>query len=547
MENSDVFDSSPRTSSAQASDVQGQRKAMDTIECTNPATGDALGTVIVDTPEAVQNAVKRSRAAQKVWAKSSFKKRKAVLAHISEYLLDHTDEICSQIVTDAGKTFENALLGEIMPTCNKIAWLIKNGRKHLKPEKVGSGILMHKKGRIDYVPLGVVACIIPWNYPLQNIISSLVAPLMAGNSVILKPSEQVAFSSQQFLKIIHQALAKEGISLDTVQIVQGYGPTGAALIDARVDKILFIGSVENGRRIIEASAKHITPVVMELGGKDPMIVCEDAHLEKAVHSAIGGCFINLGQNCVASERIIVHKSQYDDFCREVSLIANNMRQQVPSKPGVTDVGSLTSPHQIAIIERLVNDAIAKGARVLAGGKRREHLGNNFFPPTILTDLTDEMDIVSTEVFGPVMLIFKAESETDAIRMANNSNLGLQSSVITHDRERGEKIANQIESGAVCINDFGLCYVNQDLPFGGTKYSGYGVMNGRDGLRAYTTPKAILADRFPLEIPPKLFPVKPLDYEKSKASLQLLFKRSMKDKAKALIKVMGLSIKTTLTK
>ena len=521
---------------------QNTQASVEVIECTNPATGDSLGTVVVDTSADVQQAVERARAAQKVWAKSSFKKRKAVLSHISEYLLDHTDEICSQIVADAGKTFENALLGEIMPTCNKIAWLIKHSEKHLKPENVGSGILMHKKGRIDYVPLGVVACIIPWNYPLQNIISSLVAPLMAGNSVILKPSEQVAFSSQQFLKVIHQALAKEGISLDTVQIVQGFGPTGAALIDARVDKILFIGSVENGRRIIEASAKHITPVVMELGGKDPMIVCEDAHLEKAVHSAIGGCFINLGQNCVASERIIVHKNQYEDFCREVSSIANSMRQQVPSGPGVTDVGSLTSPHQIAIVEQLVNDAIAKGANVLAGGKRRTDLGQNFFPPTILTDLTDDMDIVSTEVFGPVMLIFKADSEADAIRMANDSNLGLQSSVITHDRQRGETIAKQIESGAVCINDFGLCYVNQDLPFGGTKYSGYGVMNGREGLRAYTTPKAILADRFPLEIPPKLFPVKPLDYEKSKASLQLLFKRSMKDKIKALLKVIGISIK-----
>ena len=525
--------------------MNSQVQAPHSIPCINPATGESLGEVKIDTPQDVEQIVARARVAQKQWAKSSFKQRRAVLTHISDYILEHADQLCEWIVQDAGKTYENALLGEIMPTCNKIAWLKKYGEKHLKSEKVGSGILMHKKGRIDYVPLGVVACIIPWNYPLQNIVSSLVAPLMAGNAVILKPSEQVAFASDKFIQITNQALEKEGFSPDTVQLVQGYGESGAALISARVDKILFIGSVANGRRIIEASAEHITPVVMELGGKDPMIICDDAHLEKAVHSAIGGCFINLGQNCVASERIIVMDAVYDAFCGRVAEIANAMRQGIAQRGGNVDVGSLTAPMQVDIVERLVNDAIAKGATVLAGGKRPEGEGC-FYPPTILTDLSDDMDIVTTEVFGPVMLVFKVKSESEAIAMANNSELGLQSSVITHDRARGERIANQLEAGATCINDFGLCYVNQDLPFGGTKYSGYGVMNGRDGLRAYTTPKAVLSDRLPLEIPPALFPVKPHDFDAAKASMRMLFGSGLGYRLKNLIKVIGINIKAKFT-
>jgi acyl-CoA reductase-like NAD-dependent aldehyde dehydrogenase len=510
------------------------------IPCINPATSEKLGEVKIDMPQDVEQIVKRARLAQKQWSRSTFKQRRAVLAHISDYILEHADDLCELIVKDAGKTYENALLGEIMPTCNKISWLKKYGEKHLKAEKVGSGILMHKKGRIEYVPLGVVACIIPWNYPLQNIVSSLVAPLMAGNAVIIKPSEQVAFASAEIIAIMRQALEKEGFSRDIVQLVQGYGESGAALISARVDKILFIGSVANGRRIIEASAEHITPVVMELGGKDAMIVCDDAHLEKAVHSAIGGCFINLGQNCVASERIIVMEPLYDAFCQRVTEIANDFRQGVAERGGNVDVGSLTSPIQVDIVEKLVDDAIGKGATVLAGGKRPQGTGC-FYPPTILTDLTEDMDIVATEVFGPVMLVFKVQTESEAIAMANDSELGLQSSVITHDRARGERIAAQIESGAVCINDFGLCYVNQDLPFGGTKYSGYGVMNGRDGLRAYTTPKAILGDRFPLEIPPQLFPVGAKDYESAKASIRLLFGSGPRYRFRSLMQLMRVSI------
>lgn len=502
------------------------------IECINPATGEWLGNVAALSPEGVNAVVAKARSAQARWAKSTFRQRRAVLTHIMTHILEHADELCDLIVKDSGKTYENAMMGEVLPICTKIKWLLKNGEKHLKPEAVGSGMFLHKKARIEYVPLGVVACIIPWNYPLQNIISSLVAPLMAGNSVVLKASEAVAWSSQRFQKITDEALSREGFSPDTVQIINGYGATGAALVRSGVNKILFIGSVENGRRIIQGSAEHLTPVVMELGGKDPFIVCEDADLDKAVHSALGGTFINLGQNCIASERIIVLDGVYDAFVQKLLAHARPLRQGVPKRGGAVDVGAVATQQQMKIIDSLVQDAIDKGAKVLLGGKKstQDSLANgNFYPPTILADVTSDMAIASNEVFGPVMLLMRVGSDKEAIDLANSTEFGLQSSILTKNRERGERIASQLETGASCINDFGLCYLNQDLPFGGVKYSGYGRMNGRDGLRAYTNHKAVLVDRFPIEIPPKLYPVGPHDYDAAKRMIQMLYAPTFRSK------------------
>jgi len=507
------------------------------IECINPATGEKLGSLPAASPAQVQAAVERARIAQQSWARSSFRQRRAVLQHMLDHMLEHADELVAEIVQDSGKTHENALLGEIMPVCNKIRWMIKNAEKHLKPEKVPSGILMHKKGRIEYRPLGVVACIVPWNYPFQNIFGSLVAPLMAGNAVILKTSEAVAWSTQRFQKVIDQALEKEGFSTDTVQIINGFGDTGAALVRSRVQKILFIGSVGNGRRIIEGSAEHLTPVVMELGGKDPMIICEDANLEQALHSALGGCFINLGQNCIASERLIVLDGIYDRFVTAMHEMAGQLRQGVPQEPGALDTGALTSPLQVKVVDELVRDALANGARALVGGRLPQGPGN-FYPPTVLVDVTPDMRIANEEVFGPVMLIMRVKDDAEAVRLANATDFGLQSSVFSNNRPRAERIAAQLEAGATVINDFGLCYLNQNLPFGGVKYSGFGRMNGRDGLRAYTNAKAVLTDRFPISIPPKLYPVKPGDYARARSSIRLMFARRWRDKFKALISLLG---------
>ena len=511
------------------------------IECFNPATGEKLGDVEAKTPEQVNDAVARARTAQQQWAKSTYRQRRAVLGHIMAHILDHADELCDLIVKDSGKTYENAMMGEILPICTKIRWTIKNGERYLKPESVSSGMFPHKKARIEYRPLGVVACIIPWNYPLQNVIGSLVTPLMAGNAVILKPSEAVAWSSERFRMITDEALRREGFSTDTVQIINGFGDTGAALVRSGVDKILFIGSVENGRRIIEGSATHLTPVIMELGGKDPMIVCDDADMDKAVHSALGGCFINLGQNCIASERLLVHEAVYDTFVERVVTAARAMRQGVPTAPGKVDVGAIATTQQIRVIDSLVRDALAKGAKALVGGAIDTSLPGNYYPPTVLVDVTPEMKITYTEVFGPVMLIMKVANEDEAVEIANSIEFGLHSSIITRNREKGEAIAARLQAGATCINDFGLCYLNQDLPFGGVKYSGFGRMNGRDGLRAYTNQKAVLVDRFGIEIPPVLYPVGPYDYRSAKAAIEMMFRTRLTDRVREAARLLWLNM------
>ena len=510
---------------------------LQTIDCYNPATGEKLGTVPAASVAEVQAIIERARNAQKAWGQSSFKQRRAVLGHLLDLILEQADDICAAVVEDSGKTFENAMLGEIMTVCNKIRWLMKYGEKHLRTEKVSSGILMHKKGRIEYRPLGVVACIVPWNYPFQNIFGSLVAPLMAGNAVLIKASEQVAWSTPPFQKLLDQALAKEGFSPDTVQIINGYGDTGAALVRGGVQKILFIGSVGNGRRIVEGSAEQLTPTVMELGGKDPLIVCDDANLEQALHSALGGCFINLGQNCIASERVIVQAAVYDRFAESITDMSYRLRQGAPTAPGKLDVGAITSPLQIKVIDELVSDALANGARAVAGGKLPDQSRGNYYPPTILVDVTPDMRIANEEVFGPVMCIFKVADDAETIELANATDFGLHSSIFSQDRQRAETIAAQLECGASVINDFGMGYLNQNLPFGGVKYSGFGRMNGREGLRAYTNAKAVLTDRFPFQIPPKLYPVKPDDYAKARASIRLLFARRWRDKFRALISLM----------
>lgn len=510
----------------------GPRSSAGVIHCINPATGETLGDIPVTAPNDVHAAVERARIAQAAWGRSSFAQRRDVLRHLMDLIVSRMDEICAAVVEDSGKTFENALLGEIMPVCNKIRWLIRYGEKHLRPEKVPSGLLLHKKGRIEYRPLGVVACIVPWNYPFQNIFGSLIAPLMAGNAVVIKASEAVAWSTRLFQSLIDEALRREDFSPDTVQIINGFGETGAALVRARVQKILFIGSVGNGRRIIEGSAVHLTPTVMELGGKDPMIICDDADLDHAVHSALGGCFINLGQNCIASERIIALDGIHDRFVNAFAERAGALRQGAPKAPGTFDVGAINTRQQIQVIDDLVRDALAQGARALCGGHLPAGPGQ-FYPPTVLAGVTPDMRIAREEIFGPVALIFRARSDAEAIAIANGTDFGLHSSVFTRNRARGERIAAALDAGATCVNDFGLCYLNQDLPFGGVKYSGFGRMNGREGLRSYTNAKAVLTDRLPFAVPPKLFPVTPKAYARARHTIRFLYARGIRARLGAL--------------
>jgi acyl-CoA reductase-like NAD-dependent aldehyde dehydrogenase len=519
---------------------RGPRRAEEPrfIRCGDPSTRESLGEIRVDTPADVEAAVVRAKAAQQAWRGTSFEERRDVLRRLLAYTVDNKDEICATIQRDSGKTRENALLGEIWTTCEKFRWMIKNGEKHLRPERVSSGLLVHKKARLEYHPLGVVAAITPWNYPYQNIVNPIIPALMAGNAIVIKPSEWVAWSSARFIDAFREILAGAGHDPNLIQVVQGYGATGAALVRADVDTILFIGSVKNGRRVIEGSAERVTPVVMELGGKDAFIVCEDADLEQAVHAALAGCYVNCGQNCVASERILVHERLYDAFEKRAAELVGDFRQG-SSRDGVVDVGAIITPLQLDIIDKAVNGAVAQGARLVAGGKRALADTGDYFEPTILADVTPDMDIAKEEVFGPVMLLVRVRDDAHAIEVANGVSYGLSSSVFSKDRKRARRIVRELETGMSAINEFGgITYMAQDLTFGGVKESGFGRMNGREGLRSMCNVKAIVDDRFPLNQPNKMYPVTPRQYATFGGMIELVYGRGLKQRWRGLMKLLG---------
>ncbi|HEY2749509.1 MAG TPA: aldehyde dehydrogenase family protein [Polyangia bacterium] len=510
----------------------------DQIVCVDPATRAPLGSVRVDSPAEVDAAVARAKAAQKSWGTTSFAERRRVLGALLAYTVEHKEEICAEVQRGSGKTRENALLGEIWPACEKLRWTIGNGEKHLRPEKVSSGLLAHKKARLEYHPLGVVAAIIPWNYPFQNIINPIIPALMAGNAIVLKPSEWVAWSSARFIEALRAVVKDAGHDPDLIQAVQGFGETGAALARSAVDMILFIGSVGNGRRVVQASAERVTPVVMELGGKDAFIVCDDAELEQAVHAAMSGCFINCGQNCVASERILVHDAVYDRFAERALALTAALRQGA-GRDGVVDVGAIATPLQLDVIEKLVAGAVRQGARLLCGGKRVHAEQGNFFEPTILADVTPEMEIAREELFGPVMLLMRVRDDDEAVRVANGVAYGLSSSVFSKDRPRARAIASKLEAGMTAINEFGgITYMVQGLTFGGVKASGYGRMNGREGLRSMCNIKAVVDDRFPVGFANRVFPVAAADYGRFGGVIDLLYGKGVAQKWRGLTRLLA---------
>jgi acyl-CoA reductase-like NAD-dependent aldehyde dehydrogenase len=504
----------------------------DHILCVDPATQKELGSVRVDSPADVDAAVARAKIAQQAWRKTSFAERRRVLSAILAWVLDQKDEICDEVVRASGKTRENALVGEIWTVCEKLRWTINEGEKHLRPEQVSSGLLVHKTARLEYHPLGVVAAIIPWNYPFQNLANPIIPALMSGNAIVIKPSEWVAWSSARLIDSIRKVIAGAGHDPNLLQAVQGFGETGAALARSAVNMILFIGSVGNGRRVAQGAAERLTPVVMELGGKDAFIVCDDADLEQAAHAAMSGCFINCGQNCVASERILVQDGIHDAFVKRALELTQPLRQG-SSRDGLVDVGAMTTPLQADVVERLVNSAVQQGARLLCGGKRN----GNFFQPTILAGVNPEMDIARDELFGPVMLLMRFKEDAEAVTIANSVNYGLSSSVFSKNGARARKIAAELEAGMCAINDFGgITYMAQDLTFGGVKASGYGRMNGREGLRSMCNIKAVVDDRLPMHQPNRIFPVAAGDYKRFSGVIDMIYGRGLKQRWRGLTRL-----------
>jgi len=506
------------------------------MDCVDPATGERLGQVPVMDRAAVVAAVQRGRAAQRAWAATSFAERRAVLKDILARVVAEQEAISRLAVRDSGKTMVDAAMGEIFPVCEKLRYTIAHGERDLRPQARASGLLPHKSARVEYLPLGVIGVISPWNFPFHNFFCPVIPALFAGNAVVIKVSELASLSSLEYLKIFEEVLTRRGHARELVQVVTGYGETGAALVGSGVDKIFFTGSPQNGRKVMAAAAETLTPVVLELGGKDPMIVCDDAVLEQAVSTALFGVFNACGQMCVGVERLYVFSGVYDAFVAQVTERARALRQG-PPLAGEVDLGAMTMPRQLEIIQALVDDAVAKGARLLLGGRPRPELGGNFYPPTILVDVDHTMRIAREEQFGPVMVIMRVDSEAEAIARANDCPYGLGSSVFTRDRRRAERMARAIQAGMTTVNDFGLAYMIQSLPFGGVKISGFGKINGREGLRACCNEKAIVTDRVPVRQGMALYPVRAATLPLVTGAVQAIYGAGLREKARGAVQVL----------
>jgi len=458
----------------------------------DPATGEEIGRAPLTPPEEVRRAVAAARQAQPAWAKLSFRERARVILRARQLMLNERDDIALLVSRETGKPVAEALSMELVPVLDAMHYFAHASEDLLRPQKIDIGQygLMGRSSRLVFRPLGVVGIISPWNFPLATPADEVVMALMAGNAVVLKPSELTPLIALKVAELFKRA----GLPTDLLQVVTGDGSTGAALIDARVDKIMFTGSVATGKRVAEAAAKHLTPVVLELGGKDPMIVLEDAHIPNAARAAVWGAFANSGQACASVERCYVHQSIASQFIENVVAETKALKQGVGTQADV-DVGSMSNERQLTIVTDHVNDATTRGAKVLTGGNRGADQGGFFYEPTVLTGVAQDMTIMREETFGPILPIMTFADDDEAIALANDSVYGLTASVWTKNIERGRRLAERIEAGTVMVNEVVYTHGIGQTPWGGVKESGYGTTHGRMGLLELVHPQHIHVNRF----------------------------------------------------
>ena len=463
------------------------------IASVNPATGEVLREFESASEAEVHAAVSRAKAAQESWASLGVRKRIAILREFQRLLHHKKSEVAQLVTREAGKPYVEALLTEVLVVLDAARFLIENAYQLLQDEPVPHGNLAMKtkSGRVLREPYGVIGIISPWNYPFSIPATESLAALVAGNAVVLKPSEFTSLTAIELAAMLHQA----GVPEEVFQVLPGDGVTGAVMTNAAIDKLVFTGSVPTGRRIAQNAAARLLPVVLELGGKDPMLVLDDADIEIASRGAVWGAFVNAGQACLSVERCYVHRSLYEPFLKACVRHTQELRVGNGMDPD-TDLGPLIHQRQLLNVEAQVNDARAQGARVLIGGKRLPEVGENFYAPTVLADVTSEMRIIREETFGPVLPVMAYESDDEAIRLANDSEYGLAASVWTRDRTRGEALARRIQAGTVMVNDVVSCFGISEAPHGGVKASGNGRSHGRYGLEEMVRIKYLDSDRLP---------------------------------------------------
>ena len=452
----------------------------------NPATGEVIGTVPICSAADVDAAVARARVAAASWSQRSFAARAEELGAFRHAIAAAADEVADVLHRENGKP-ELEALTEVMMALSHLKHAADRAEHALAPRKVGSGVLANFRATISYHPLGVVGVIGPWNYPVFTPMGSIAYALAAGNAVVWKPSELTPLVALEIEKIAKRTFALT----DLLQVVTGAGATGAALAKAAIDKVAFTGSAATGRRVMMAAAERLTPVLLELGGKDAMIVDDDADLAKAAEAAVFGGLTNAGQACISVERVYVTERVYDRFVDEV------VKQVRELKVGGDDghLGAMTSPAQVAIVKDHLEDAIAKGAKVLTGGP--DAISGSYIQPTVLTGVSHAMKVMTEETFGPVIPIEKVASVDEAVQLANDSHYGLGSTVFAGGGARS--IAARLRAGMTSINSvMGFAGIPA-LPFGGVGDSGFGRIHGDEGIREFSRVKSTAEQMISLPI------------------------------------------------
>lgn len=466
---------------------------LDTIPSIDPATGRILDHFAATPPEKLIEIVARARTAQAQWSASPVRERCAHLNVLREKMMASRNAFADAVVSESGKPRAEALFADVFVSLDSAAYFAKHAARFLQPERVPhhSTAAKAKSGRLVYEPVGVIGIISSWNYPLAIPMSQIIPAVAAGNAVVCKTSD----FTPRCGALIEKLFTDAGFPKDLVTVVQGGGEVGQALVDASPDKIMFTGSVATGRRVAEACAKKLIPSVLELGGKDAMIVLADANLEVASSAAVWGSFTNCGQVCLSVERLFVERAIEEKFLALCVEKTQKLRVGPGSDPG-TDVGPLIRPQHVRRMAELIADAESRGARVLCGGAPLADLGANFFAPTVIFGVNSSMRLFQEETFGPVLAVQSVADADEAVHLANDSEFALAASVWTGDNSRGHAIASRLRAGAVMINDAISYFGIAEAPHGGCGVSGWGRTHGKAGLLEMVLPKYIDTDRLP---------------------------------------------------